>query len=526
MLNTIIEQKAEFINTLFKDLDGTIEYRFIPKKGTDGNIKKAWFDCTEKAIQYDLPGFNYNSYVGIFTRKDQSFGGADNCLTSKVIWADLDNVTYRQAMNRLEKTRLPYPTMVVNSGHGIHFYWVLKQRQGQQVKAINEKVAILLGSDPKVTDISRVMRIPGSVNINGDIPVRCELIESHENNIYSIDKLAELLRVELPKGNGSNDFSDTFADTDTEGKGYGNLDYVIDIDRVDKPCIRSMFKGVHEGQRNTALGRLTKYLKVAGYTKKKAKGIIRVWNKNNNPPEDTEKLNNDFNSYWHGDYKLLGCKNENEKLQQQLSAHCKPEQCGHHKTIGNTTIGEGVELNNRMFNQYEKFTGNDLIVFGVLKSYEQGLNIDTLKFKLTPRKKNKPCMSENTMRKALSNLRKAGLISKLNGSKKKGIKDFYKVINQGTYGMGYTFLNVGAIHGAIDGRVTPPEFKTYVLLWKYNFNNKGKVNPSLKTVGQEMGVSQSAVSKYLKKLELHGYIERHYKYTDKGNEKLYCELKV
>ena len=44
---------------------------------------------------------------------------------ARSIFADLEHVSFQQAVEQIEKAGLPTPTMTVNSGHGIHLYWRL-----------------------------------------------------------------------------------------------------------------------------------------------------------------------------------------------------------------------------------------------------------------------------------------------------------------------------------------------------------------------------------------------------------------
>jgi len=72
------------------------------------------------------------------------------------------------------------PSKVVNSGHGFHVYWALKEAESATSELISHaenwlrKLADMIGGDPAVAEVARLMRLPGSYNTkSGDrIPVR------------------------------------------------------------------------------------------------------------------------------------------------------------------------------------------------------------------------------------------------------------------------------------------------------------------------------------------------------------------
>jgi hypothetical protein len=47
--------------------------------------------------------------------------------TVRALWSDIDHVTVEAARERLAKTKLPPPSIIVNSGNGVHLYWLLDQ---------------------------------------------------------------------------------------------------------------------------------------------------------------------------------------------------------------------------------------------------------------------------------------------------------------------------------------------------------------------------------------------------------------
>ena len=78
--------------------------------------------------------------------------------------------------------KLPRPTMV-NSGNGLHVYWVLENSiTSKEWKPVARSLKALCGkhkffADPAVTDDEgRILRLPGSFNHKSDPPTKCEVI--------------------------------------------------------------------------------------------------------------------------------------------------------------------------------------------------------------------------------------------------------------------------------------------------------------------------------------------------------------
>ncbi len=84
----------------------------------------------------------------------------------------------------LESTKLPVPTHVVNSGGGLHVYWVFDkplQRDEWQVTAGKLKALThalgLLADDSRTSDIASVLRVPGTLNFKYDPPRPVALLQ-------------------------------------------------------------------------------------------------------------------------------------------------------------------------------------------------------------------------------------------------------------------------------------------------------------------------------------------------------------
>ena len=506
----------EFIETLFTDTNEYIEIREIDR---EGKVTRQFLK--PESIKEYIPSTDKNIYYGVFSRSGRN-GTAKGCNTTKVLWADYDKgmkgLTVGQRVaevkQRLKVANLPEPSILVSSGNGIHSYWVLSERASYGVVELNRAIARVTGGDMKATDKARVLRYPDTNNVK-DISntLRCEIIQTDYSLEYDLSDFTSIL------GDNINltDKEPTQATQSRKGE-------LLEGVNPDRPCISGILKGVLDGERNFALGRLTKWLQVKGYTKERAKKTIIEWNKLNTPPEEESKLLNDFAYYWKGDYLLLGCGQKNPELQQILYKYCNRPECKFSMAIGSIKLENSIPYNNRLINDLSKVSGSDLIVYGLLVRHSEGLTTSLLIEKLTARATRKTCMSNGTRIKSLDTLRKSGFIEIKEGIQSRSIENLYKAIPQGNYGLGFTLLSNGAINGAIDRRVTPGELKLYVLLLKYAFN-KGSCYPSLNTMGKELRTTSSNISHLLNRLEKNDYIKRYYK-SFNGVEKLDIRLLI
>lgn len=90
------------------------------------------------------------------------------------------------------------PSIVVQSKAGLHVYWLLKRGENlERFWDIQSALAHTLGTDPKVKDLPRVMRIPGYVHQKAE-PFNVSLVHVDTSKVYTIDDLFAGLELELP----------------------------------------------------------------------------------------------------------------------------------------------------------------------------------------------------------------------------------------------------------------------------------------------------------------------------------------
>lgn len=191
-----------FLDTLFPMLtkDECIEVRMLQANGKDANLPPIQrFYSSKEGLIADSSEFpvkqqeGYSIYFGVCPRLG-SGGNKDAVSHANVLWADLDGKNYSggkdEALRLLNGFKLK-PSVIVDSGHGYHAYWKLKEPQAdlKLVESCLTGLAIELHSDLAVKDISRIMRLPGTINNKDKVnPVPSLVIALHVDAIYEFSQ--------------------------------------------------------------------------------------------------------------------------------------------------------------------------------------------------------------------------------------------------------------------------------------------------------------------------------------------------
>lgn len=133
----------------------------------------------------------------------------NNVYTLKSLFIDLDikDGAYSspaEAIGALTKfladTKLPRPTVIVGSGGGLHIYWVLDvpisreewQPLANGLAEATKQFGFVCDTQCTVDSV-RVLRVPGTLNHKTNPPLPVKLLSFNPENIYSIDRITELL---------------------------------------------------------------------------------------------------------------------------------------------------------------------------------------------------------------------------------------------------------------------------------------------------------------------------------------------
>jgi len=492
-----------FLEKLFAGLDGEIEIREI---APDGKAVSKFF--TDKQLKDYRPPSARNIYFGGYTRKGRR-GTKENCLTTGALWADFDNVTLPEVKSRIQQEGIPYPSMLVNSGHGIHAYWLLDKRAGKEAEPVLKSLATRLGSDPQVAEMARVMRVPGTMNVKGE-PVPCELIEDN-GRVFSLQEFTDILQVSI----------------EPEPAHIRQVDKpacywpIPEIDNCKMSCISVMAQGVSKGERNFALGKIVSWLKIQGHSKREALNIVGQWNNRNNPPKPRQELIGEFYGFWNGDYKYLGCQFKDRRLQELNQRFCNKAACRYHSQQGIQLLeGEDcIPLDNRIFGigTFPKMKGLDIAVYSTValageisrKHLADLVNRD---------------LEDRTLRKAIGRLVSQQYLEILPGNARLGIPEKLRIKKSSNFGRGYTLVYNHLVKLYVYKAVTDTEYKLLLLLKSYAYG-KDSAFPTSETLAIKLGTSVQNLRKLLQSLEYKCFISREYRRQKNGGNKRFIKLR-
>lgn len=218
----------DFLRALYRDCDGLIEFRALPK------VRRGFFALNDL---HGMKGFlrshaRTNLYHAVATRRDASSGELANAQHLPAVYSDLDirntkhpkAPTEAEARETLDRCPLP-PSVVVASGGGFYPFWLLRepldlQDPGDCATAYDalRRLTAHLGADPACAEPARVLRLPNSQNYKYE-PAPVVTIESfHPDRRYNLSEITDWLPAwrNDPK-------AETHADSDGEiGEGGRN----------------------------------------------------------------------------------------------------------------------------------------------------------------------------------------------------------------------------------------------------------------------------------------------------------------
>jgi putative DNA primase/helicase len=133
----------------------------------DGTRKWPYANSIGNAI--DSNYIPLETYFGANPRTRDGGGKAEHVALARALFADFDFdggsfSIPADALSRVSERGLPSPTIAVETGNGVHVWWRLSEPLTDLAKftELQRRIAKRLGSDPKVIDPPRIMRLPGT----------------------------------------------------------------------------------------------------------------------------------------------------------------------------------------------------------------------------------------------------------------------------------------------------------------------------------------------------------------------------
>jgi hypothetical protein len=181
---------ADFFEALYAGQTGILELRSVPLADTPAARRLAFF-CRDFVQVVDghfdirrvdrfiikTRAHRMPSYFGVALRTAQAAvdrrGSAQYCglLTALFVDCDFKHLGETESRKRLAAFAIP-PSIIVNSGGGLHPYWVLRRPLDLQngglatARSLLQRLARSVADivDTQVSEPVRVLRVPGSLN--------------------------------------------------------------------------------------------------------------------------------------------------------------------------------------------------------------------------------------------------------------------------------------------------------------------------------------------------------------------------
>jgi hypothetical protein len=204
-----VEAAEKFLRTLFEPYfrecgktGQLIEFRSIRGIKPNVQINTAWSRLEDVAAIIEKQSLeinkqpDWNRYFGANPRPGKKRLKEDICDVVS-IWGDVDGKNFKggkpEALAGLEAFPLT-PNIIVDSGNGFHAYWIFKEpllnitpETRLHVLQVVSGVGIALRGDKAVTNMDRVMRIPGSWNVKDSLfPLPCRIFQYNLDCFFSL----------------------------------------------------------------------------------------------------------------------------------------------------------------------------------------------------------------------------------------------------------------------------------------------------------------------------------------------------
>ena len=209
-MTTPIEQCLRFLQQLFPtDIDGYLVLWTSPPNAQSLFYRAANLEiAAQRAVDLSVDS---NVYFGVGTQKARlpspRRGGNTSVGALPAVWLDIDTrvpggrtnlpSSQEEARDWLEQLDNP-PSMVVDSGRGLHAYWILDTPLSPpgsirwfQAGVLAPLAARQGWSFDDTSDSARVLRLPGTLNHKTEPPAPVELLYCIDDRRYSLEQLRQ-----------------------------------------------------------------------------------------------------------------------------------------------------------------------------------------------------------------------------------------------------------------------------------------------------------------------------------------------
>lgn len=254
--------------------EGFMNLRFLRKDKDPTQTVQKFISLSEiETLPKILKNYidQYHCYFSVATRVNGD-GSKYGIISTPALWIDLD--LYKLTDKEKEQSRQRYnyfplkPTLVINSGGGRYFLWMLKEPASKdeipRVENLLKRLASYFHGDMSATDASRILRIPGSLNHKYQHIPQVVIKESRPEKQYSLDDFEILPQL---------------GTTEKEHKS-----------RLPEGWEKELMDGVPEGERNNAITRLAGRYAGRGLSREEALTLLLSANSRFKPPLEMKEV--------------------------------------------------------------------------------------------------------------------------------------------------------------------------------------------------------------------------------------------
>ncbi|HQQ57310.1 MAG TPA: DNA-primase RepB domain-containing protein, partial [Mesotoga sp.] len=178
--NLIIADCLEFLKSLYPErtigdgMEAFLEVRFLQP----GTVPETKFisiveispETVRKLIEKGERA-RKNVYFGVGARNKKA-GKKEDIGYISTAWLDIDEkdgISKGEAVKLLREWQHK-PSYIIDSGHGIHAYWFLREPifeppEFERIEIINKALAVHFNGDKQASNYAQPMRLPGSLNV-------------------------------------------------------------------------------------------------------------------------------------------------------------------------------------------------------------------------------------------------------------------------------------------------------------------------------------------------------------------------
>lgn len=519
----------KFLKIIFNNFEfNDNEYVRILQLNDKTNYKKvSYFNDVDDLIKFTTSKYTkFNNTFFNLSTTTQKCGDDENLVKRYVLGFDFDkkdydyNFTHKHVIEKFKDLKLWYHA-IVDSGHGYHVYIAIEEtRDLDKVNEVQKAIAKLLECDMNATLKTQILRMPYSFNMKHDKAKEVKIISQFDKKTikkYDINILHKKYCSEFRKSDN---------------------DVVLNLNSSYPLCVqKALENGSKVGYRNRDLFNIVVALKHKKQNLSQIKFTINEWDKLNKEPlqnhidldNEIERIYSNYNGYI-----CNACEVETkENCKSYIVSNFNLEQ--YQEDIINVQNKVAKQCRNSKRKGVNVMNGNELFIYNVLVNNQnfEDLNIDMIIERITCRKTKKCALSLKSVRNALKSLEDKGFISVVNGAKKLGIKDIYKINEkkatiENSFRMSY-MVNILVIKGEI----TTSELRVYTHMRYLHhqdlMNNKTKGNifiRSLDDLAKSLGDDKANVSRYVEKLWENMLLDRRSVQSKENASIFYYEYKL